>query len=198
METLKRVDGFSLPELLTATLLMSLAGAALVSFAATQSRGFARADRRSTASRDVRLALEVLSRDLRQAGFDAVGRALEPIPVAGPTRLTLQQDGDEDGMVDATSDEVIAYVFRPIDGTLSRVVGRQSMPLLSGLAADGVRLSYADAHDIPLGAGGADLDEGERRAIHHVDIALLARDPHGEPLGGAVTRVVLRNRPWEP
>ena len=44
-------------------------------------------------------------------------------------------------MVDATSDEVITYVFRPIDGTLSRIVGHQSMPLLSGLPADGVRLS---------------------------------------------------------
>jgi type II secretory pathway pseudopilin PulG len=198
MEALKRIDGFTLPELLTATLLMSLAGAALVSFAATQSRGFARADMRITASRDVRLTLEVMSRDLRQAGFDAVGRTLEPIPVAGATRLTLQQDGDEDGMVDATSDEVITYVFRPIDGTLSRIVGRQSMPLLSGLPADGVRLSYADAHDIPLGPGAADLDESERRAIHRVDIALLARDSRGEPLGGAVTRVVLRNRPWEP
>ena len=198
METLKRVDGFSLPELLTATLLMSLAGAALVSFAATQSRGFARADRRIAASQDVRLALEVMSRDLRQAGFDAVGRAVEPVTIAGATHLTLQQDGDEDGRVDATSDDLITYVFRPHDGTLSRIVGRQSMPLLSGLPADGVRLSYADARCIPLGPGGGDLDDGERRAIHRVDIALLARDADGEPLGGAVTRVALRNRPWSP
>ncbi len=198
MEALRRVDGFSLPELLTGTLIMSLAVTGLVSFAATQSRAFARADRRITASQDVRLALEVMSRDIRQAGFDAIGRAVEPLPVAGATQLTLQQDGDEDGMVDVASDELITYVFRPDDGTLSRIVGRQSMPLLSGLPADGVRLHYADAHGMPLGRGGAALDDGERRAIHRIDIALLVRDAHGEPLGGAVTRVVLRNRPWEP
>jgi type II secretory pathway pseudopilin PulG len=198
MEALRRVDGFSLPELLTATLIMSLAVTGLVSFAATQSRAFARAEMRITASQDVRLALEVMSRDLRLAGFDAIGRAVEPLPVAGATQVTLQQDGDEDGTVDAASDELITYVFRPIDGTLSRIVGRQSMPLLSGLPADGVRLHYADAHGMPLGRGGAALDDGERRAVHRIDIALLVRDSHGEPLGGAVTRVVLRNRPWEP
>lgn len=188
--------GFSLPELLVAILIAALTMTALVSSTAGQSRAFARFETHLAASQDVRLALAVISRDLRQAGFDACGRVLEPIAAASAARIVLQRDDDEDGAVDASSQERITYLFESASGTLSRVVGRQSMPLVTSLPTDGFRLAYVDGRGVPIRPDGTDLDAAERGAIRGVDITLLTRDSAGTPLGGIVTRMAVRNRPW--
>jgi type II secretory pathway component PulJ len=195
---LRRAAGFSLAELLVASFIASIVLTSLVAFAAAQSRFFRRAEERLTANQTVRLVLDVISRDLRQAGFDAHGTAVEPVLAASSTVLVLQQDDDGDGIVDTSSREVITYAFEPTMNTLSRIVGRQSMPLATGLPADGFRLSYIDTAGAALDPGASGLDATDRAAIHRVRVELLARAASGEPLAGVVSDVTLRNRPWTP
>jgi len=190
--------GFSLPEILVATFMASIALTSLVSFAAAQRRGFCLIQERIAANQTLRLALEMLGRDLRRAGFDARGTAVEPVAAAGSTTLSLQQDDDGDGVIDSGSEESITYAFRPAVGTLSRVVGSQSMPLATGLPPDGFQLSYMDADGTQLDAAGRDLDAAERARIRRIRAALLARDAGGEALASAVVEAALRNRPWTP
>lgn len=198
MDALGRDGGFSLPELLAATLIAALTMTALVNFTVVQSRAFARADTRLAASQDMRLVLDVISRDIRQAGFDAHGLAVEPIVAAGAMRLVLQRDDDEDGVLDSSGRERIGYLFRPGVGTLSRMVGRQSMPLASNLPPDGFRLAYVDRAGATLRTDGVDLDPAEREAVRRIDVTLITRDTDGAPLTSITTGVALRNLPWVP
>jgi len=190
--------GFSLAELLVASFVASVVLTSLVGFATAERRFFHRAEEQLTANQTLRLVLDVLSRDLRQAGFDARGTAVEPVVAATSTTLVLQQDDDGDGIVDTGSTEIITYAFRPEAGTLSRVVGRQSMPLVTGLPADGFQLSYMDSAGAALDPDTGGLDATDRAAIRRVRVDLLARATSGEPLAGVVTDVALRNRPWTP
>ena len=198
MGTLRRTAGFSLAELLVASFVASVVLTSLVGFAAAQGRFFRRAQEQLTANQTLRLVLDVISRDLRQAGFDAQGTAVEPVLAASSMALVLQQDGDGDGLVDTGSREIITYAFRPEAGTLSRVVGRQSMPLATGLPADGFRLSYMDSAGAALDPDTSGLDATDRAAVRRVRVELLSRAASGEPLAGVVTDVALRNRPWTP
>ena len=195
---LRRTTGFSLAELLVSSFVASVILTSLVGFAAAQRRFFHRAEEQLAANQTLRLVLDVISRDLRQAGFDPLGTAVEPVVAATSTTLVLQQDGDGDGLVDTESGEIITYAFRPEAGTLSRVVGRQSMPLATGLPADGFRLSYMDTAGAALDAGTTGLDAADRATIRRVRVDLLSRATNGEPLAGVVTNVALRNRPWTP
>ena len=195
---LRRAGGFSLAELLVSSLVASVVLTSLVGFAAAQRRFFHRAEEHLAANQTLRLILDVLSRDLRQAGFDARGTAVEPVVAATSTTLVLQQDDDGDGIVDTSSREVITYAFEPTMGTLSRVVGRQSMPLATGLPADGFRLSYLDTAGAALDPDTSGLDATDRAAIRRVRVRLLSRAASGEPLAGVVTDVALRNYPWRP
>jgi prepilin-type N-terminal cleavage/methylation domain-containing protein len=196
MDAVTREDGFSLPELLVAMLIAALTMTALLNFTVVQSRAFARVDARLAASQDMRLVLDVISRDVRQAGFDARGLAVEPVVAASAARLILQRDENEDGMLDASGGERISYRFRPGVGTLSRMVGRQSMPLASHLPPDGFRLSYVDARGAPLRPDGVDLTPAERAAVRRIDVTLMARAADGAPLTAIATGVALRNLPW--
>jgi Tfp pilus assembly protein PilW len=188
--------GFVLPELLTAILMTSLMLTSLVAYAATHARMYRRIDEHLSANQNLRLVIDVLSRDVRDAGFDARGHAVEPAAVATSTMLVLQRDLDGDGSIDGASQELVTYAFRPETGVLSRIVGRQSMPLASQLPADGFRLSYAGDAGAALAPNGDALDAEERRRLRRIDVSLTFRDPAGRPLAGATTAVALRNMPW--
>ena len=79
-----------------------------------------------------------------------------------------------------------------------RIVGRQSMPLATGLPADGFRLSYMDNAGAVLDPDARGLDATERAAIGRVRVALLSRAASGESLASVMTEVALRNHPWTP
>jgi type IV pilus assembly protein PilW len=198
MATVRRKSpAFGVPELLLAAFVASIVLSSLVTFVGAQVRTFRRTEHLLAANETVRIVLDVMSRDLRQAGFDPSGVALEALAAANATALTLQRDDDGDGTIDGDSEEVVAYVFRPAQGTLSRVVGRQSMPLADGLAADGFRLAYFDSAGTEI-TSPSGLDAAARAAVRRVRITLLLRDASRTALAGGSTEVALRNRPWTP
>jgi Tfp pilus assembly protein PilW len=194
MAAVKRSLAFGLPEVLLAVFVAALLLNALVSFAAMQVRAFRDTRRLLAAGETVRIALDVIARDLRQAGFDPRGAAIAPVAAASATALTLQRDEDGDGAVDAESEEVVAYALRLAYG----IVGRQSMPLADGLAADGFRLTYFDAAGAEIAPAGGALDAAALARVRRVRVALRLHAPGRGLLAAGATDVVLRNQPWTP
>lgn len=192
----KHSAGFTIVELVVAILIASASTAALVGGVATLARTYRRIEERTFAQQTARLVLELMSRDLRRAGFDPRGSGLDPILVAGDHVVQIQADVDGSGIVDDRSEELVAYVFRPNDGTLTRVVGRQSMPIASGLPPDGCRLAFFDAAGGELADDGVGLDGPRRATIRRVRLQVVVRDRAEAILVDAATEVALRNRPW--
>jgi hypothetical protein len=188
--------GLTVVELLVAMLLTSASTAALVGGVATLARTYRRIEERTQAQQTARLVLELMSRDLRRAGFDPTGASLDPFLAAGDHTLQIQADDNGDGVVDDRSEELVAYVFEPRDGILSRVVGRQSMPIASGLPADGCSLVFLDAAGSQLFDAGDGLDGPQRAAVRRIRLRILVRDATETILADAASEVALRNRPW--
>ena len=98
-----------------------------------------------------------------------------------------------DGVIDSRSEELVTYRFRPDEGTLSRIVGRQSMPLATGLSSNGFKLSFFDGSGSAVDSG---ADAADPVSIRRLRIALTLEDPRGRHLAGASTDVGIRNRSW--
>ena len=191
MATLSRTRAVTLIELLVGIGLSSTVLAGLVGVLAAQVTLHRRLEARAAAAQAVRLVLEVLSRDLRRAGFDPGAVGFAPVLGADGAGLLLQSDDDGDGTIDGRSQEATAYVFRPGSGVLQRAVGRQVMPLAEGLTEDGFSLTYLDETGVPIPAAGG-IPEADLRRIRHVAVTVSAGDAAGAHLVRAMTAVTLR------
>ena len=130
------------------------------------------------------MAVEALTFDVRRAGYDPRAIGVTPLTEAVADHLALAADLDGDGTVDPNSEETTAYTCR--GGRLSRIIGRQSLPL-----ADGIRILR-----VPLprrarrgsAASGGRSDAPARTLVRAVafDVTLV---PSG--LAGASQRIVV-------
>jgi type II secretory pathway component PulJ len=192
MGPVTRERGTTLVELVVGAGLAASVLVAPVVGLATQATLYRRLEARAAAAQTVRLVLEVVSRDVRRAGFDPQRSGLAPILSADTVTIVVQSDDDGDGTVDTRSEETTAYAFRPDTGVLYRTVGRQTMPLAEGLTATGFALVYVDRAGRPIdgtgGVSGLDLPR-----IRRVGIAVAAgNDDRGAPLAEAATVVGVR------
>lgn len=133
-------------------------------------------------------ALRSALRDVKRAGADPQRRNIEALVEATPERFATLQDLDGDGAVEPGSEESVGVAWNGRDGgRLVRRVGAQSMSVLSGVPAGGLRLLYFDerGREIPAMAG---LTESERRRVRRVEVAL---DVLGE-LGTVASRAGVR------
>jgi hypothetical protein len=104
---------------------------------------------RVEAQQGLRAALERMSVELREAGFGLTGGALDPILVAEPTRVVIQQDLDGDGTTGANG-ERITYLLAGT--TLRRDAGGGAQPVLDGVTS--LRFDYLDARRRPATSPG--------------------------------------------
>jgi prepilin-type N-terminal cleavage/methylation domain-containing protein len=134
--------GFALVELLVAMAMTGLVMAATVTLLLAGHAAHAVGTARAEATQSARVALERMGSELRQAGYDPQGKRFEPILVAEPSRVTLQRDLNENGVIDSTR-ERITYLLR---GTvLRREAGGGAQPLAEGVS--GLQLTYYDRGD---------------------------------------------------
>ncbi len=120
------------------------------------------------------IAVESLTFDVRRAGFDPTAAGVPAVVEAYTDRVTLTADLDGDGAVDADSEETIGYVCASATRRLSRVVGRQSMPVADGVTRCSFR--YLDTTGTVLAVpttGLATSDLARVRAIA-LDLAVAA------------------------
>ncbi len=90
-------------------------------------------------------AVDQLVRDVRVAGYDPAGAGFAPFSLTATDRLELQADLDGSGTIDASSEERVGWRVASSSRSLQRVIGAQTLPILSDVAADGLRLAYFDA-----------------------------------------------------
>ena len=182
----RRARGTGLVELLVGAALALLVLSALTAAVATGARLLVACGARGEAEDTAQLALEALGFDVRRAGWDPAASGLAAVREAGADRLVLAADLDGDGAVDDTSEETTAYVCLASASRLSRLVGRQSMPLADGVTGCGFR--YLDRDGVPMAipAGGLGAAARARIAAVALDLVLL---PNG--LAGRAERSIL-------
>ncbi len=185
--------GAGLVELLVAAVLAVVVLGMLTAAVAGGARLLTTAGRRGEAEDTAQLALEALLFDVRRAGYDPRGVGVEPLAAAQASRLVLRADLDGDGTVDATSEETITWVCNLAARRLSRLVGRQSLPLADD--ASTCALGYLDAAGTPLAIPPGGLAAAERARVRSVTLT-LALSPQGlaRPATRSI-RVALRTAP---
>ncbi len=142
--------GMTLVELLVGMLLGLVAAAAMTMVLRVAAAASTRAGSEAERAIEAAAALDQLVRDVRVAGYDPRGIGIAPFTLTAADGLELQADLDGDGAIDASSEERITYRVAASSRSLQRVVGTQSLPILSDVASDGLRLAYADGDGTEL------------------------------------------------
>jgi len=137
--------GFTLAEVLVAMAVVGLlmSGAVSVLSSGLQSYGMGAA--RVELQQGVRVALERISRELREAGYDPTGAGLAAVTVAEPARVVFLRDLNGNGVIDPTRERV-TFLVRA-DGILRRDAGGGAQPMLNGVRR--FALTYRDRDHAP-------------------------------------------------
>ena len=179
MRSRQRPRGTSIVELLVGTLLGLLVLAALTGAVAVGARLVVSAGARGEAEDTAQLAVEAFTFDARRAGYDPSGAGIERVVDARTDTVTFGADLDGDGVVDVTSEEQTAYACSAANLRLSRIVGRQSLPLADGVRACGLRfLDDAGTAMVVPAAGLGAADRARIRALA-LDLTLVPTALHG-------------------
>jgi Tfp pilus assembly protein PilW len=184
-----RARGTTLVELLMGAVLALVALAILTAAVASGARLLVAAGARGELEDTAQLTLEAFIFDLRRAGYSPTGLPLAPLVEAAADRLTVTADLDGDGSIDATSEESAGYVCNPSAARLSRVTGRQSLPLADGVL--GCALRYFDAAGAELLGPALGLDPATRARVRAVRLEVTLGAPGLSPTQRATT-VALR------
>jgi hypothetical protein len=165
--------GSALLDVLVGTALGVVLLSALTAAVASGSRLMTTTGARGEADDTVHLAVEAFTFDARRAGFDPAGAGIPPLAEGLLERLTFHADLDGNGAVDAASEETTAYICAPAAHRLSRVIGRQSLPLADGVTQCAFR--YLDASGTPIPLPPAGLDAAARARVRAVGLDLTLR-----------------------
>ena len=157
-------------------MLLGLAGAAaLTALLRVGVAAWQRAGAHAEVETEVAGAIDQMTRDFRLTGYDPRAAGIGGLTITERARVELTADLDGNGAIDADSEERIGYRWSAASGSLQRVVGRQSLPILTDVAPGGLRFDYFD------GAGNA-LDPtaattAARTKLITVDVATVAHPP---------------------
>jgi len=173
-----RSRGFSLLDLLVGLTLGLVVLAAITAAVGAGGRLLRNAAARGEGEDTTQMAVEALTFDVRRAGYDPRAIGVTPLTEAIADRVALAADLDGDGAIDPNSEETTAYVCR--GGRLSRIIGRQSLPLADGITACAFR--YLDEQGVALSLSAAGLDVAARARVRAVafDLTLLPSGLAGE------------------
>ena len=136
--------GMTLVELLVGMVLGLAGAAAMTALLRVGTAAWERAGASAEVAIEVAGAVDQLTRDVRVAGYDPAATGFTALPITASDRLELAADLDGNGSIDPDSEERIGYRWSAASGSLSRLVGRQSLPILSDVAPGGFRLAYFD------------------------------------------------------
>lgn len=139
-----RADGFTLVEVLVALAVVGLVLAATFSVLHQGQQGYLLGAARLEALQNARVGLERMVREILTAGFDPTGADFPAIVNPGMTSVTIQNDLNGNGVIDATG-ETITYLLRGT--TLRRNAGGGAQPVIEGVQA--LAFTYLDADGAP-------------------------------------------------
>ena len=192
--------GASLVEVLVSTFFVSVLMAISYGFARAALMATRVQAAKSDAQETTVMALDVLARELRMAGFSAAGASLQGLRVAASDHIDVAMDLTGDGDTD-DSNERIAYSYDPAARQLRRATGGASpQPFISNVTPLGFQLSYFDAAGAEIAAGATGMAPEQLLRVHRIDVALQVQYPNPDPNSAAPLRsavstsVCLRNQ----
>lgn len=178
--------GSSLVELLISLVFLGLVMAIAYSFARASFQSVRLQEAQSEAQEVALLALDLLVREVRMAGFSAAGARLTAVSAASRERVEVMTDLDGDGASDGPN-EVIAYGYNAEKRELVRATGGASpQPLARDVPPGGVSFAFFDASGTALPEGDGSMALADRQRIHRIDVVLQTEIP-GRPGDTATT-----------
>ena len=167
-------DGMTLVELLIGMTLGLVGAAAMTALLRGGTAAWERAGASAEVAIEVAEAVDQLTRDLRNAGYDPAAAGIAGLTVTATDQLEMTADLDGNAAIDPASEERVGYRWSAASGSLQRVVGRQSLPILSDVAPGGFRLTYVDRDGARLDP--ADPATSAATRLVTVDLATASRD----------------------
>jgi hypothetical protein len=173
--------GSSLIELLVSLTLTMAFAAVLHTFSRTLFRGAGVLEASSECQEAARIGIQLVTRDLRGAGFHARGGTVEAIRVARVDSIGISMDLNGDGDI-SDPNETIGYGLDAEKRALMRTLGEGSpQPMLNDLASDGLQFSYFDEDGRLLPVGETGLGEADRARVRRIEVTLRIESPNPDP-----------------
>ena len=192
--------GNTLIELLSSTLLLAILMAMSYEFARAALISARVHEVKSEAQELAVMTVDVVTHELRMAGFSAAGRSFPGVTVAAAERVEIASDFNGDGDT-ADANETIAYSYNARDRELMRATsGGSPQPLARNVPPQGVRFRYFDSSGDELVAVTVGLGATERGQVHRIDMLLRVELDNPNPYAttpirtSASTSVYLRNQ----
>lgn len=183
----RREDGSTLVELIVGLMFAALFAAMLQQFSRSMLHGVGVLEIASEAEEAVRVALHVITRDLRDAGCSADGRLGNGIRNARPDGVDAVADRNGDGDTD-DANERVGYSTDVPTRTLRRAMGlAPPQPFLPNLTADGTSFRYYDAAGKPLLIDPPDAPD--RARIRRIEVTLQIELPNPDPASPVPIRI---------
>jgi type IV pilus assembly protein PilW len=142
---MRSIAGLTLVELLVGMTLALVGTAAMTALLRSGVAAWTRAGANAEAAAEVADGVDQLVRDVRIAGYDPTGAAHAGLTVVAADRIEVTADLDGNGAIDAASEECVGYRIATSSRSLQRIVGAQSLPIVSEVSAGALTLAYYDA-----------------------------------------------------
>ena len=190
----KEQKGFSLIELLTAMVIMSVVSLAIYSVFAVTSRTYTTQGVTADVQQSVRAAMEVMLQDIRTAGLDPTSSGNFGIELAEALKLRFTSDSidaginDFNGVLDDINSERITYVLQgtQLDQILYETTASvESEPLISDV--QNLTFTYFDVDGNDLGSP---VPASQLADIRTINVSITVEEPAGR--SGSVSRTLIK------
>ncbi len=187
IQGIREPGGFSLAEVLVSTFFLSLFAAMLFQFNRAVLSSVRLQETCGEAQETARVAIDVMTRELRSSGYSGRGLPLVGLRIATSEHVELQADLNGDGDTD-DANEVVGYAYDAERAALVRSTGNAPpQPMLDHVPDGGFLLHYRDGNNLQLPD---DLDAAARARVHQVEISLRVVYPNPNP--GQSAPVIVR------
>lgn len=193
--------GFTLVEVLMGTLLLLMLMATMLATSRVHIFALKRQETQLDVQETARSVLDLMAREIRQAGYDPLcAKSFPGVTDGRPQLLEVQFDHNANGILDA--DEVVTYAYDPTAAQLTRASAGVAVVLATGTGATSLSFKYYDGTGTRLSPAGtpAALTAAQRKAVRRVRIALRIEGRGPDPanplpiVSEVVSNVDLRNR----
>ena len=150
-QIVKNTAGFTLTEMMVAMAIGMVVIASVTGTFTAQTRQNNAEEQISQMHQNVRGAIDMITRDLMQAGYKAPGGSVTGVTYSNstPTSLTIQADLDVNGTIDNTSNTTIEYINYAFDSTNHQITRKLGSGGTANLVADNItafNVSYYDGN----------------------------------------------------
>lgn len=129
------INGFSLLELMIAMVVGLIIIGATYGVFISQNKEVARQDKIVEMQQNVRAAMDMMSREVRMAGYDPKGTAANAGITYSTTQLQIIADIDKSGVAGDAANENITYVYDATNKRITRNTGGGAQPFAENIAA---------------------------------------------------------------